>query len=159
MNKLKIKMIDKDLTKLGGDIAGEWYDLRASSLKKYNGKDEGDILKEEGVLFYKKGDVLLLGLGIATELPKGYEAIVNPRSGTFKNYGFLLTNSNGIIDNMYRGEWMAMIYCTRDGSINYNDRFLQFRIQKQQPEVEIEFVDKLSETQRGQGGFSSTGVK
>lgn len=158
MNKLKIKMIDKDLTKLGGDIAGEWYDLRASNLKKYNGKDEGDILKEEGILFYKKGDVLLLGLGIATELPEGYEAIVNPRSGTFKNYGFLLTNSSGIIDNTYRGEWMANVLCTRDGSINYDDRFLQFRIQKQQPEVEIEFVDELSETQRGQGGFGSTGI-
>ena len=158
MNKLKIKMIDKDLTKLGGDIVGEWYDLRASSLKKYNGKDEGDILKEEGVLFYKKGDILFLGLGIAIEPPEGYEIIIAPRSSTFKNYGFLLTNSIGIGDNTYRGEYSAMVYCTRNGSINYNDRFLQFRIQKQQPEVEIEFVDELSKTQRGEGGFGSTGI-
>lgn len=159
-NVLKIKMLDKNLTRIGGDINGEWYDLRLSSIKKLNGEDvkiNKDLLKSG--FKYKKGDVLQLGLGLATELPKGYEAIVNPRSGTFKNYGFLLTNSSGIIDNTYRGEWMAMIYCTRDGQIFYDDRFLQFRIQKQQPEVEIIFTDELSETERGNGGYGSTGVK
>lgn len=157
--ELKIKMLDNSLTRLGGDIQGEWYDLRASNLKKVNGEDVGDILGEEGVLYYKKGDVLLLGLGIATELPEGYEAIVNPRSGTYKNYSFLLTNSQGVIDNSYRGEWMAMVYCTSNGKIEYNDRFLQFRLQKQQPQVQISFVDELSSTSRGVGGYSSTGVK
>ncbi|WP_283695757.1 dUTP diphosphatase [Clostridium perfringens] len=175
---LKIKMIDKNLTKIGGDILGEWYDLRCSSLKSVNGielfnpeinnNEEFDIkikLMTEytplstNCIKYKKGDILQLGLGIATELPEGYEAIVNPRSSTFKNYGFLLTNSQGIIDCSYRGEWMAMVYCTRDGEISYNDRFLQFRIQKQQPLINIEFVDELSQTKRGEGGYGSTGVK
>ncbi|HFD2033391.1 TPA: dUTP diphosphatase [Clostridium perfringens] len=159
-NVLKVKMLDGNLTKIGGDISGEWYDLRLSNLKKLNGESVGlDKMFEGVVVKYKKGDVLQLGLGIATELPEGYEAIVNPRSGTFKNYGFLLTNSQGVIDNTYRGEWMAMVYCTRDGEIAYNDRFLQFRIQKQQPNMEIVFVDDLSETQRGNGGYGSTGVK
>lgn len=159
-NVLRVKMLDGNLTKIGGDISGEWYDLRLSNLKKLNGESVGlDKMFEGVVVKYKKGDVLQLGLGIATELPKGYEAIVNPRSGTFKNYGFLLTNSQGVIDNTYRGEWMAMVYCTRDGEIAYNDRFLQFRIQKQQPNMEIVFVDDLSETQRGNGGYGSTGVK
>ena len=157
-NVLKVKMLDGNLTKIGGDISGEWYDLRLSRVIKinnesYTGRNEGVVVE------YKKGDVLQLGLGIATELPEGYEAIVNPRSGTFKNYGFLLTNSQGVIDNTYRGEWMAMVYCARDGEIAYNDRFLQFRIQKQQPNMEIVFVDDLSETQRGNGGYGSTGVK
>lgn len=157
-NVLKVKMLDGNLTKIGGDISGEWYDLRLSRVIKinnesYTGRNEGIVVE------YKKGDVLQLGLGIATELPEGYEAIVNPRSGTFKNYGFLLTNSQGVIDNTYRGEWMAMVYCTRDGEIAYNDRSLQFRIQKQQPNMEIVFVDDLSETQRGNGGYGSTGVK
>lgn len=157
--RIKVKMIDKNLTKIGGDINGEWYDLRCSSLKKYNGKDCDDLLQENSELYYKKGDVLLLGLGLASELPKGYEAIINPRSGTFKNYGFLLTNSQGVIDNTYRGEWMAMVLCLKDGKIKYNDRFLQFRIQKQQPLAIIDFVDELSETKRGEGGYGSTGVK
>lgn len=160
MMNLKIKMIDKNLTKIGGDIQGEWYDLRVSSIKQLNGENiaiDKDLFK--GGLKYRKGDILLLGLGIATELPKDYEAIVNPRSSTFKNYGFILTNSQGVIDNSYRGEWMAMVYCTRDGEIAYNDRFLQFRIQKQQPKVNIEFVEELSQTNRGKGGYGSTGVK
>lgn len=157
-NVLKVKMLDGNLTKIGGDISGEWYDLRLSRVIKinnesYTGRNEGIVVE------YKKGDVLQLGLGIATELPERYEAIVNPRSGTFKNYGFLLTNSQGVIDNTYRGEWMAMVYCTRDGEIAYNDRFLQFRIQKQQPKVEIVFTDELSSTERGDGGFGSTGIK
>lgn len=160
MMNLKIKMIDKNLTKIGGDIVGEWYDLRCSNLKSINGKTISmDKICESTIIKYKKGDVLQLGLGIATELPQGYEAIVNPRSSTFKNYGFLLTNSQGIIDNTYRGEWMAMVYCTRDGEISYDDRFLQFRIQKQQPKINIEFVDELSKTDRGEGGYGSTGVK
>lgn len=157
---LKIKMIDKNLTKIGGDIPGEWYDLRLSNLKSVNGKSvDMDKMCEGTIIKYKKGDVLQLGLGIATELPTGYEAIVNPRSSTFKNYGFILTNSQGVIDCTYRGEWMAMVYCTRDGEITYNDRFLQFRIQKQQPKVNIEFVNELSKTDRGEGGYGSTGIK
>ncbi|MGL4450728.1 MAG: dUTP diphosphatase [Sarcina sp.] len=159
MMELKIKMVDEKLTKIGGDIIHEWLDLRASSLKKYNGEDVGNILGEEGVLYYKKGDVIMLGLGIATNLPLGYEAIVNPRSGTFKNYGFLLTNSQGVIDQSYTGEWMAMLYCTRNGKIEYDDRFLQFRIQKQQPVLHINFVNELDKTQRGEGSFGSTGTK
>lgn len=157
---LKIKMMDKNLTKIGGDILGEWYDLRCSNLISLNGQDVGTSKMFEGIkIKYKKGDILQLGLGIATELPEGYEAVVNPRSSTFKNYGFLLTNSQGVIDCTYRGQWMAMVYCTRDGEISYNDRFLQFRIQKQQPLINIEFVDELSQTKRGEGGYGSTGVK
>lgn len=157
--KLKVKMIDKDLTKFGGDIAGEWIDLRCSSLIAVNGQKVANPTSKIDKIEYKKGDVLLIGLGISTELPKGYEAIINPRSSTFKNYGFLLTNSQGVIDCYYRGQWMAMVYCVRDGEIAYDDRFLQFRIQKQQPLFNIEYVDALSDTIRGEGGYGSTGVK
>ena len=158
--ELKIKMLDKNLTKIGGDILGEWYDLRCSSLKKVNGKDTGmNRLLKGTTIKYKKGDVLFLGLGLAIEPPEGYEIIIAPRSSTFKNYGFLLTNSIGIGDNTYRGEYSAIVYCTRDGEIDYDDRFLQFRIQKQQPNTTIRFVDELSETNRGNNGFGSTGIK
>ena len=155
--EVKVKMLDAKLEEIKVGRPGEWIDLRVSNLKKCNGVDEGDILGEEGMLYYRAGDVLFLGLGIATELPEGYEAIVNPRSSTFKNYGFLLTNSQGVIDNTYRGEWGAMVLCTRNGVIRHGERFLQFRVQKQQ-DVEIKLVDQLSETERGEGGFGSTGV-
>lgn len=160
MMNLKIKMIDKNLTKIGGDIPGEWYDLRVSSIKQLNGENieiSKDLFKSG--FKYKKGDVLFLGLGLAIEPPEGYEIIIAPRSSTFKNYGFILTNSIGIGDNTFRGEYCAMVYCAKDGIITYNDRFLQFRVQKQQPMFNIEFVDELSKTERGEGGYGSTGVK
>lgn len=158
---LKVKMMDKYLTKIGGDIAGEWYDLRASNIKSINGSKvlDKDYLSDTGMLYYEKGDVLLIGLGLAIQPPENYEIILAPRSSTFKNYGFLLSNSVGIGDCSYRGEYMAMVYCTRDGKIDYNDRFLQFRVQKQQPTASIEFVDELGQTQRGAGAYGSSGVK
>lgn len=157
METMRIKMLDKNLTRIGGDIEGEWYDLRLSSVKKINDKEYEGRGEEGDVLSYNKGDVLLLGLGVAIEPPRGYEVILAQRSSTFKNYGFLLTNGIGVGDNTYRGEYMVMVYCTRDGEITYNDRFIQFRIQKQQPKVNIEFVDELTDTERGEGGFGSTG--
>lgn len=160
MEKVKIKVLNEQLEKPKVATIGEWIDLRLSGIKKHSSIKElndKNFIDSEGVT-YGKGDILLIKLGIATELPAGYEAIVAPRSSTFKNYGFILTNSIGVIDNTYRGEWLAMVYCTRDGMINCNERFLQFRIQKQQ-EIEIEIVNELSETERGSGGYGSTGVK
>ena len=158
--ELKIKMVDNDLTKIGGDIPGEWYDLRASNVKKINGVDVAqNLLKGAGKLKYKKGDVILFGLGLAIQPPKDYEIILAARSGTFKNYGFILSNGIGVGDNSYTGEYMAMVYCTRDGVIEYNERFLQFRIQEQQPLANISFVDELDETERGSNGYGSSGVR
>lgn len=159
-NVLKIKMIDKQLTPIGcGDIKGEWFDLRFSDVYTINGIDIEEQLDriDDDCLIYKKGDVLFLGLGFAADPGKGNELIIAPRSSTFKNYGFLLTNSIGVGDSSYRGEYKALIYCTRDGFISYDDRFLQMRVQKQQ-DVNIELVNELSETERGNGGFGSTGV-
>ena len=65
----------------------DWIDLRVS---------------EDVVL--KKGEFKLIPLGIAMKLPEGYEAHVVPRSSTFKNFGVIMTNSVGIIDNSYCGD-------------------------------------------------------
>lgn len=61
------------------------------------------INKDNESIRYKQGDILFLGLGVAMELPDGYEAHIVPRSSMFKNTGFLLTNGMGIIDNSYSG--------------------------------------------------------
>lgn len=79
----------------------------------------------------------------------------------FKNYGFLLTNSVGQIDNAFQGnadEWGAMMYCTRDGEINYDDRILQFEVVNRTMEnIKFEIVENLQGEDRG--GYSSTGIK
>ena len=97
---------------------GDWIDLKS------NEKHAAD--KEE----YK-----LLKLGVAMKLPDGFEAIVAPRSSTFKTWGILLANSIGIIDNSYSGnndEWRFPAWFTRKTIIHKGDRICQFRIQLSQ---------------------------
>lgn len=122
---------------------GEWFDLRAA-------KDYSLV----------KGDLLKIDLGVAIELPEGYEAIIRPRSSTAFEYGMLMACS-GVIDHIYCGDedwWNFGAYVIRSGQIKKNDRICQFRIQKQQPsvaELNIETVEHLGN--RNRGGFGSTG--
>ena len=94
------------------------------------------------------------------KLPKGYKANVYPRSSTFKNYGLILTNSVGQIDNSYNGnddQWCGMFACLKDGKMNYDDRILQFEIARTtMDDIEFEFVERL-ENSDNRGGFGSTG--
>lgn len=97
-------------------------------------------------------------LGIAMELPKGYEAHVVPRSSTFKAWGLLMVNSVGIIDNSYcgdRDEWQFPYYATREVFIPKGTRIAQFRVVENQPKIEFVKVDTLGNDNRG--GFGSTG--
>ena len=92
------------------------------------------------------------------ELPEGYEALVAPRSSTFKNYGILLANSLGIIDESYKGdndEWKFLAYATRDTHVEKNDRICQFRIIEHQPKIKLTKVESLGNADRG--GIGSTG--
>ena len=86
----------------------------------------------------------MVDFGISLELPKYHEAIIASRSSTFKNYGIILTNGIGIIDDSYNGDndvWKGIYYCTRDGKIEKGSRIAQFRIQKNQPELFFDIVD------------------
>jgi len=121
---------------------GEWIDLST--------EDEVNL---------KAGEVKLISLGVVIKLPEGYEAIVAPRSSTFKNYGILQANSIGIIDNSYCGPddiWKFLAYATRDVTIPANSRIAQFRIQEIQPEIEIKEITNISNQNRG--GIGSTGT-
>lgn len=122
--------------------------------------DKGDWidLKSARDYAYKKGDFFMVNLGISMELPKGYEALLAPRSSTFKKYGIIQTNGFGVIDCTYKGNgdvWMFPAYALHDGHINKNDRVAQFRILKNQPTIEFEVVSNLDNESRG--GFGSTG--
>lgn len=122
--------------------SGEWCDLRCA---------------EDVEL--KKGDFKYIDLGVSIALPAGYEAILAPRSSTFKRYGLLMSNSVGVIDNGYSSDldrWMMPVYATRDTVIHKNDRICQFRIQECQLPLNIIPVDTLGNHARG--GLGSTGV-
>ena len=120
----------------------EWCDLRSAETVEL-----------------KKGDFKLIDLGVSIALPEGYEAILAPRSSTFKNYGVIMSNSIGVIDHLYRGNedrWMMPVYATRDTVINKNDRVCQFRIQECQPTLYFSETDDMGNENRG--GLGSTGV-
>ena len=144
MPQIRIKYFTDAIERLTYiDGKSDWIDLRAS---------------EEVTL--KAGEFCLIPLGVAMELPEGYEAHVVPRSSTFKNYGIIQTNSCGIIDGTYCGDddmWRMPVYAVRDTVIHVNDRICQFRIYEVQPPIDFEECEALSDTDRG--GFGSTGVR
>lgn len=140
--QIKIKYFTDQIDKLAKITQGDWIDLRSAE-----------------TVALKAGDFKLIPLGVAMQLPAGYEAHIAPRSSSFKNWGILQTNSIGIIDNSYRGDndqWLMSVYATRDTIINQNDRICQFRIVKNQEPVEFIAVEHLDNSDRG--GYGSTGV-
>lgn len=142
METIKIKYFTDKIEKLTYiDGKSDWIDLRAAE----------DIVM-------KKGDFKLIPLGVAMELPQGYEAHVVPRSSTFKNYGIIQTNHQGVIDGSYCGDndqWFMPAYAVRDTQIHVNDRICQFRIMENQPKILFEEVRQLTNADRG--GHGSTG--
>ena len=97
------------------------------------------------------------GTGLAMQVPEGYVGLLFPRSSISKTDHFL-KNSVGVIDSGYRGEIKIRmsIPCLGAPCYSIGDRIAQLVIVKL-PWVEIEEVDELSETDRGEGGFGSTG--
>ena len=98
------------------------------------------------------------GLGIALEIPEGFVGLVFPRS-SIRNTELTLSNSVGVIDSGYRGELQATFKKTNGlDSISYNigDRVCQILIIPY-PQIEFTEVEELSNTERGEGGFGSTG--
>jgi dUTP pyrophosphatase len=120
---------------------GDWIDLRVAEDVELNA-----------------GESKCISLGVSMKLPEGYEAVIIPRSSTFKHWGILQTNHFGLIDNSYCGDndiWMFPALATRDVLIEKNSRICQFRIQKKMENVIFKTVDKLEDVDRG--GFGSSG--
>jgi len=107
----------------------------------------------------KKGERTLVPCGIKVSLPFGYEAQVRPRSGLALKHGVTVLNSPGTIDADYRGEVGVILinHGSEDFVINRGDRIAQMVIAKVEMMEPVE-VDELPETERGNGGFGSTGV-
>ena len=140
---IRIRYFSEDLPRIAAAPGGDWVDLRAA--------EEISLAKDE----YR-----LIPLGVAMQLPEGYEAHIAPRSSTFKNFGLLQVNGVGVVDHRYAGDgdqWFMPVLATRDVTIHKGDRICQFRIMKNQPPLGFEETDHLEETDRG--GFGSTGSK
>lgn len=142
METIKIKYFDNEINKIEKISKGDLIDLRAAETVEM-----------------KKGEFRLIKLGVGMKLPDGYKANVYPRSSTYKNFGIILANSVGQIDNSYSGdndEWKFPAIALRDTVIHKNDRICQFEIQKIQPEIEFVEVEHLDAESRG--GIGSTGT-
>lgn len=108
-----------------------------------------------------KGKVTKVGLGIKTEVPEGFVAVIAPRSG-LGSKGIQVCNTMGFIDTDYRGEWMAHLTLAdwskeTEMLFKRGDRILQVFIVPVL--TQVEYVTELSETARGEGGFGSSGVE
>ncbi len=141
--EVKIKFKDpKVYEKFNHIEVGDWIDLRTID-----------------VVTLKKGQFRKVDLGVAMELPAGYEALLVPRSSTFKNYGVLQANSMAVVDNSFKGDddyWSFLVLATEDVTIPKGARICQFRIMKNQPKINFKVVDKLDNDNRG--GMGSTGT-
>ena len=102
----------------------------------------------------------MIPTGLFIELPEGYEAQVRPRSGLAAKFGVTVANAPGTIDADYRGEVkVILVNLSKDKFvINPGERIAQMVIAKYE-KIEWEEVEQLGETERGAGGFGSTGVK
>lgn len=95
------------------------------------------------------------GFGIALEIPEGFAGLIFPRSSIRKT-DLLLTNAVGVCDSGYRGELQATFKKLGDCSYEVGDRGAQIIIVPY-PQIQFEEVEELSNTERGEGGFGSTG--
>ena len=138
----------------------KYHTDKIDKLTYVDGKSDWIDLRAAEDVELKKGDFRLINLGISMKLPEGYEAIIAPRSSTFKNFGIIQTNSIGVIDETYCGNddvYRYPVYAVRDTQIHVNDRICQFRIQKHQPRIVFDEVESLEGPARG--GFGSTGIQ
>jgi dUTP pyrophosphatase len=112
-------------------------------------------------------NMVICYLGFSTEIPKGYKGLVIPRSNITK-YGWVMPNGIGIIDSDYRNEWQArfrsipnrvnrsMSLCVSEFPYKIGERCCQITFEKVN-DIKFDIVNSTSETERGLGGFGSTG--
>jgi dUTP pyrophosphatase len=148
MLKIKLQKVTEDARMpIKGSEQAAAYDVYAHSITETGGK-------------------VKVGLGFKTEIPKGYKGIIVPRSNLTK-FNWVLNNSFGVIDSDYRGEWMAIFtsignetFPSKNEAFPYavGDRVAQIYFEEVLP-ISFEVVPELESSERGEGGFGSTGLK
>jgi len=110
-------------------------------------------------LILKVGEIQLIPTGLSISLPRGYEAQIRPRSGLALRHGLGLVNSPGTIDADYRGEIGLIVinWGKKTFTIRRGDRIAQMVIGKVY-RAQVEEVDEIDPTARGEGGFGHSGI-
>lgn len=119
-----------------------------------------DVRSAEADLELRPGEIRLVGTGLVMELPEGMECQVRPRSGLALSHGVTLPNSPGTIDPDYRGELRIILQNLGPEPVHLRrgERIAQLVFARFECPV-IEAAEDLTESQRGTGGFGSTGTK
>lgn len=146
MNKVNIKFVAQE-----GAIIPEYKTSGAA------GADVCAFLSESVVI--KSGEFAMIPTGLSFAIPEGYEIQVRPRSGLAAKNGVTVLNTPGTIDSDYRGEVkVILINHGKDAfTVNNGDRIAQLIVAPVTQGV-FEKTDELDSTERGEGGFGSTGV-
>jgi dUTP pyrophosphatase len=115
-------------------------------------------MPDGGKLYNQAPNGMMCGLGFAAAVPDGHVALLLPRSGKGAKDGLSLNNTAGVIDPDYTGEWVVYLRNRnmRPFTWEAGERLIQMLIVKTE-EVDFNIVDSLNPTERGQGGFGSTG--
>lgn len=156
MEKVKVRVINISNQSLP-EYATErsaGMDVRAylAEMDRYNRDVDGVYVTLE------PGQTKMIKTGIFMEIPEGYEVQVRPRSGLALKHGITVLNSPGTIDSDYRGECNVILHNTKNTpyKIYEGDRIAQFILSKVE-QVEWKNVSEIEDTDRGSGGFGSTG--
>jgi len=126
-----------------------------------DGDAGADLVAAESVTLAPRGGRALVATGAAIAIPAGYAGFVQPRSGLAYKHGVTVLNTPGLIDSGYRGELKVLLVNTDPETpfeVVRGDRIAQLVIQ-QVEHVSFVEVDELPSSERGDGGFGSTGVK
>lgn len=134
------------------------YFTDIDELEYIDGKSDWIDLRAAEDVEMKAGEFKLIPLGVAMEIPAGYEAHIVPRSSTFKKWRVIQVNHLGVVDNSYKGDndqWFFPALAQDDTVIHKNDRICQFRVIKNQPKISFVKVSMLGNPDRN--GCGSTG--
>ncbi len=126
----------------------------------YNG-DAGVDLRSVERIVLEPQERAMVATGLAIALPEGYAGFVLPRSGLAEKHGISIVNAPGLIDSNYRGELKVILLNTdpdKSFTIEIGDRIAQLIVMPV-PTINFEQVEELTESQRGESGFGSSGIR
>lgn len=144
-------MLDVLITRLRPDVAVPSY--------ARDGDAGADLVAAEAVTLAANGGRALVGTGLSVAIPEGYAGFVQPRSGLALRHGVTCLNTPGLIDSGYRGELKVLLVNTDPGQafeVTPGERIAQLVVQRVE-HVRFVEVDELPASERGEGGFGSTG--
>jgi dUTP pyrophosphatase len=161
MSNIKINCILEDYLLLPeyASSGASGMDLRASKFSYASNPSVSNDIPKGGYTLDPHQRVLIK-TGVKIALPSNYEAQIRPRSGLALKNGVTVLNTPGTIDDDYRGEIGVILFNTSNEpfKINKGDRIAQMVFMKVE-KFDLEIVDDLDKTGRGEGGYNSTGVK